>query len=105
MAVTGRNPKRNDVLTQVDTNAADGPNKSSTRIYNGTSWPVNSASFDGNVIVDGSIAVGKLIADSAFVNNIGTSYIVDKPAFTGSLTPPASYKMLIDLQNGFIHIK
>lgn len=97
----GTGPVKYDVLTQYQNTD---PKNSVTRMYNGTSWVAPALVVHGDMIVSGTIRAEKLVADELFVNRIGVGVIYDKPAW-GSGNAEANYKMKIDLNAGYIHIR
>lgn len=97
----GTPPVQYDVLTQfLSTN----PATSETRQWDGTAWVVATATVHGDMIVDDSITADKIIANNAFLQQIGVNVIYDNAAALSN-NPEANYKMKVDLAAGSIHIR
>jgi len=56
------------------------------------------------MIVNGTVTASKIVANNAFLSQIGVNVIYDRNAALSD-NPEAYYRMKIDLQNGYIHIR
>ena len=97
----GGPPVRFDVLTQFN---SSNPAAAWTYQWNGSAWVAPAMVVHGDMVVDGTITSKQIVADNAFLSRIGVNIIYDRAAAL-STNPEASYKMKIDLQNGYIHIR
>lgn len=97
----GGPPVKYDVLTQYKTGS---PQNSWTRQWNGTAWTAPALTVHGDMIVSGSITADKIIANNAFLAQIGVDVIYNRAAALSS-NPEGTYTMKIDLLNGYIHIR
>ena len=97
----GTGPTKYDVLTQYNTT---NPTIADTKMWNGSAWTIPALVVHGDAIVDGTVRAQALVADSAFFANAGINIIYDKTAALSS-TPESTYKMKIDLAQGFLHIR
>lgn len=94
-------PSEYDVLTQFD---SSDPNNSSTKQYIEGVWTTPVSAMHGNMVVDGTLTTAKMVANSAFVNEIGTEIIYDRDAALSG-DPETNFKMKIDLVSGSITIR
>ena len=97
----GSGPIKYDVLTQYNTT---NPSTAITKMWSGTAWVAPSLVIHGDMLVDGTVRAKSLVADNAFLANAGINVIYDRTAAL-SANPEGSYKMKIDLANGFLHIR
>ena len=97
----GTGPVKYDVLTEYKSGA---PGTAFTRQWNGSSWITPAMVLHGDMIVNGTVTASKIVANNAFLSQIGVNIIYDRAAALSS-NPEGSYKMKIDLQNGYIHIR
>ncbi|WKW87692.1 hypothetical protein pzkkv7_1 [Klebsiella phage pzk-kv7] len=94
-------PVKYDVLTQYKSGS---PQNSWTRQWNGSAWTAPALTVHGDMIVSGSITADKIIANNAFLAQIGVNTIYNRAAALSS-NPEGTYTMKIDLANGYIHIR
>ena len=97
----GKPQVKYDVITQYNSNA---PQNAWTMQWNGSAWAAPAMVVHGNMIVTGTITSDKIVASNAFLSQIGVNIIYDRAAALSS-NPESSYKMKIDLQNGYMHIR
>ncbi|AXC40205.1 straight fibre tail protein [Salmonella phage S133] len=97
----GKPPVKYDVLTQFNSNA---PQTAFTRQWNGSGWINPAMVLHGNMIVNGTVTADKIVAGNAFLSQIGVNIIYDRNAALSG-NPEAYYKMKIDLNSGYIHIR
>lgn len=97
----GSGPVKYDVLTEYKSGA---PGTAFTRQWNGSVWTSPAMVLHGDMIVNGTVTASKIVANNAFLSQIGVNIIYDRAAALSS-NPEGSYKMKIDLQNGYIHIR
>ena len=97
----GTGPAKFDVLTQY--NATD-PTIAYTKMWSGSAWTTPALVVHGDLIVDGTVRAEALVADHAFLAKAGIDVIYDRTAAL-SATPESTYKMKLDLANGFLHIR
>lgn len=97
----GSGPVKYDVLTEYKSGA---PGTAFTRQWNGSAWASPAMVLHGDMIVNGTVTASKIVANNAFLSQIGVNIIYDRAAALSS-NPEGSYKMKIDLQNGYIHIR
>lgn len=97
----GSPPVKYDVLTEFNSNA---PQTAFTRQWNGSAWVSPAMVLHGDMIVNGTVTASKIVAGNAFLSQIGVNIIYDRAAALSS-NPEAYYRMKIDLQNGYIHIR
>ncbi|QTJ63441.1 tail protein [Salmonella phage STWB21] len=97
----GKPPVKYDVLTQFNSNA---PQTAFTRQWNGAGWINPAMVLHGNMIVNGTVTADKIVAGNAFLSQIGVNIIYDRNAALSG-NPEAYYKMKIDLNSGYIHIR
>ena len=97
----GGSPVKYDVLTQYKSGS---PQNSWTRQWNGSAWTAPALTVHGDMIVSGSITADKIIANNAFLAQIGVNTIYNRAAALSS-NPEGTYTMKIDLANGYIHIR
>ena len=98
----GTGPVKYDVLTEYDpVNIAD---YSFTKMWNGSAWSTPALVVHGDMIVNGTIRGEAMVADNAFFQKAGINIIYNQAAQL-SADPEGTYKMKIDLQTGFIHIR
>lgn len=97
----GSPPVRYDVLTEFNSNA---PQSAFTRQWNGSGWVNPAMVLHGDMIVNGTVTASKIVANNAFLSQIGVNVIYDRNAALSD-NPEAYYRMKIDLQNGYIHIR
>lgn len=97
----GTGPVKYDVLTEYKSGA---PGTAFTRQWNGSAWASPAMVLHGDMIVNGTVTASKIVANNAFLSQIGVNIIYDRAAALSS-NPEGSYKMKIDLQNGYIHIR
>ena len=94
-------PVKYDVLTQYKSGS---PQNSWTRQWNGSAWTAPALTVHGDMIVSGSITADKIIANNAFLAQIGVDILYNRAAALSS-NPEGTYTMKIDLANGYIHIR
>lgn len=94
-------PVKYDVLTEFNSNA---PQSAFTRQWNGSGWVNPAMVLHGNMIVNGTVTADKIVAGNAFLSQIGVNIIYDRNAALSG-NPEAYYKMKIDLNSGYIHIR
>lgn len=97
----GSGPVKYDVLTEYKSGS---PGTAFTRQWNGSAWTSPAMVLHGDMIVNGTVTASKIVANNAFLSQIGVNIIYDRAAALSS-NPEGSYKMKIDLQNGYIHIR
>ena len=97
----GRAPSKYDVLTQYQTT---NPTNATTKQFNGKVWETPVLAIHGNMVLDGTLSAKKLVADEAFLANLGVNIIYNRDAALSD-NPEKTYKMKIDLLNGSIHIR
>ncbi|EJB4242419.1 hypothetical protein MT068_001510 [Salmonella enterica] len=97
----GSGPVKYDVLTEYKSGA---PGTAFTRQWNGSAWATPAMVLHGDMIVNGTVTASKIVASNAFLSQIGVNIIYDRAAALSS-NPEGTYKMKIDLQNGYIHIR
>lgn len=98
----GGPPVRFDVLTQYD---GYNPNVSyGTRQWNGSGWAAPALVVHGDMIATGSITASRIVANDAFLAQIGVNTIYNRAAALSG-NPEGVYIMKIDLANGYIHIR
>lgn len=97
----GSGPVKYDVLTQYRSN---NPSYAWTMMWNGSQWATPALVVHGDMIVNGTIRGEAMVADYAFFQKAGINIIYDRAAQL-SANPEGTYKMKIDLANGFIHIR
>ncbi|HFZ8394666.1 TPA: hypothetical protein ACIPBC_001586 [Salmonella enterica subsp. enterica serovar Saintpaul] len=97
----GSPPVRYDVLTEFNSNA---PQSAFTRQWNGSGWVSPAMVLHGDMIVNGTITASKIVANNAFLSQIGVNVIYDRNAALSD-NPEAYYRMKIDLATGYIHIR
>lgn len=97
----GSSPVKYDVLTEFNSNA---PQSAFTRQWNGSGWVNPAMVLHGNMIVNGTVTADKIVAGNAFLSQIGVNIIYDRNAALSG-NPEAYYKMKIDLNSGYIHIR
>lgn len=97
----GSPPVKYDVLTEFNSSA---PQSAFTRQWNGSSWADPAMVLHGNMIVNGTVTASKIVANDAFLSQIGVNVIYDRNAALSN-NPEASYRMKIDLVTGYIHIR
>lgn len=97
----GSPPVKYDVLTEFNSNS---PQTAFTRQWNGSAWVSPAMVLHGDMIVNGTVTASKIVAGNAFLSQIGVNIIYDRAAALSS-NPEAYYRMKIDLQNGYIHIR
>ena len=97
----GSQPVIYDCLTQYRLN---NPQVAWTRMWNGSAWVQPALMVHGDIIANGTIRGEKMVADQAFFQKAGINVIYDRAAQL-SANPEGTYKMKIDLANGFIHIR
>ncbi|QFG06203.1 tail protein [Escherichia phage VEc33] len=97
----GSPPVKYDVLTEFNSNA---PQSAFTRQWNGSGWVNPAMVLHGNMIVNGTVTADKIVAGNAFLSQIGVNIIYDRNAALSG-NPEAYYKMKIDLNSGYIHIR
>lgn len=83
---------------------ANNPAQSYTRQWNGSGWGQPALVIHGDMIVNGTITSSKIVANDAFLSQIGVNTIYDRNAALSG-NPEAVYKMKIDLASGYIHIR
>ena len=94
-------PVKYDVLSQYNT--LD-PSVAFTMMWNGSIWTTPAMVIHGDMVVDGTIRAEALVGGYAFFQQAGINVIYDNAAAVSG-NPESSYKMKIDLANGFIHIR
>ena len=97
----GTGPAKYDVLTQYNANS---PTIADTKMWNGTAWTTPSLVVHGDTIVNGTVRAEAMVADAAFFAKAGINIIYDRAAALSG-NPESTYKMKIDLANGFLHIR
>lgn len=97
----GGPPTKYDVMTEYN---ANNPAQSFTRQWNGSGWGQAALVIHGDMIVNGTITSSKIVANDAFLSQIGVNTIYDRNAALSG-NPEAVYKMKIDLASGYIHIR
>ena len=73
-------------------------------MWSGSAWTTPALVVHGDLIVDGTVRAEALVADHAFLAKAGIDVIYDRTAAL-SAVPESTYKMKIDLANGFLHIR
>lgn len=90
-----------DCVTQY---RVSNPQVAWTRMWNGSAWVAPALMVHGDIIANGTIRGEKMVADQAFLQKAGINVIYDRNAALSG-NPEGTYKMKIDLANGFIHIR
>lgn len=75
-----------------------------TKMWNGSAWVAPGITVHGDMIAYGTIRAEQMVADNAFFAKAGINVIYDRNAALSG-NPEGTYKMKIDLWNGFIHIR
>lgn len=75
-----------------------------TKMWDGAAWIVPGITVHGDMIAYGTIRAEQMVADNAFFAKAGINVIYDRNAALSG-NPEGTYKMKIDLWNGFIHIR
>ncbi|CCI88555.1 straight fibre tail protein [Yersinia phage phiR2-01] len=94
-------PVKYDVLTEYKTGS---PQTAFTKQWSGTAWVLPAMVLHGDMVVDGTITADKIVANYAFLAQIGVDVIYNKAAALSD-NPEAVYTMKIDLATGYIHIR
>lgn len=97
----GGPPVRYDVITQYNSSS---PATAFTRSWNGSSWVAPALTVHGDMIVNGTVTASKIVADNAFLAQLGVNTIYNRAAALAS-NPESVYTMKIDLANSYIHIR
>jgi len=84
-----------DMLTLYNQNT---PSQTDTKMWNGSAWE-SAVKINGNIIADGTIGAKAIVADEGFFEDISVNRIYNHGGSSGN------YKMMIDFQNGAIHIR
>lgn len=95
-------PTRFDVLTQY--NGSNPSISYGTRQWNGSAWVAPALVVHGDMIATGTITSSRIVANDAFLAQIGVNIIYNRAAALSG-NPEAVYTMKIDLANGYIHIR
>lgn len=75
-----------------------------TKMWNGSAWVAPGVTVHGDMIAYGTIRAEQMVADNAFFAKAGINVIYDRNAALSG-NPEGTYRMKIDLWNGFIHIR
>jgi len=84
-----------DTLTLYN---SSNPSQTDTYMWNGATWEA-AVKINGNIIADGTVRARAIAADEGFFEEIQVDRIYNHGGNSGN------YKMMIDFQNGAIHIR
>jgi hypothetical protein len=84
-----------DMLTLYNSST---PSQTDTKMWNGSSWE-SAVKINGNIIADGTVGAKAIVADEGFFDDLNVNRIYNHGGSSGN------YKMMIDFQNGAIHIR
>jgi len=84
-----------DTLTLYN---SSNPSQTDTYMWNGATWEA-AVKINGNIIADGTVSARAIAADEGFFEEIQVDRIYNHGGNSGN------YKMMIDFQNGAIHIR
>ncbi|MFP9220129.1 hypothetical protein, partial [Enterococcus faecalis] len=68
----GSGPVKYDVLTEYKSGA---PGTAFTRQWNGSAWTSPAMVLHGDMIVNGTVTASKIVANNAFLSQIGVNII------------------------------